>query len=77
MLIAEINAIEASGIGTDNEESISDMVAIAVPIKGHYGRLLATLVTHGPTARMTFEQALGHVNIMRQSSQELVASIAE
>jgi len=77
MLIDEINAIEASGIGTDNEEFITGMVAIAVPTKGHDGRLLATLATHGPIARMTFEQALGHVDILRQASQELVMSIAE
>jgi IclR family transcriptional regulator, acetate operon repressor len=77
MLMAEIDAIEVSGIGTDNEEFITGMVAIAVPIKGHDGRLLATLATHGPIARMTFEQALGHVDILRQASQELVASIAE
>ncbi len=76
-LMAEINAIEISGIGTDNEEFIPGMVAIAVPINDKRGRLLATLATHGPIVRMSFEQAMSHTNILRQASQELAASIAE
>jgi len=76
-LIAEIDAIESTGIGTDNEEFIPGMVAIAVPIKDQRGRLLATLATHGPIVRMTFDQALGHADVMRQASQALAASIAE
>lgn len=77
VLMAEIDAIEISGIGTDNEEFIPGMVAIAVPIKDQNGRLLATLATHGPVVRMTFAQAMSHADIMRQASQALVASIAE
>ncbi len=75
-LLAATDIIAETEVGTDEEEFIPGMVAIAVPIKDENGRLLATLATHGPVVRMTFEQALSHADKLRQASRALAISIA-
>lgn len=70
-LAAELDKIASSGVGTDNEEFIQGLVAVAVPIRAENGRMLATLATHGPVIRMPFEIALGHVDRLRQAADEL------
>ena len=50
-LEADIERIRAQQYSTDNEEFMSGMVAIAVPIKDDLGRLLSTLSIHAPTQR--------------------------
>lgn len=67
----ELDKIASSGIGTDNEEFIQGLVAIAVPIRAKNGRMLATLATHGPVIRMPFDIALSHVDRLRQAADEL------
>ena len=71
VLMAATDAIAKTRIGTDNEEFIPGMVAAAVPITDSSGKLLATLATHGPVVRMSFDQALGHVERLRQAVNEL------
>jgi DNA-binding IclR family transcriptional regulator len=70
-LMAATDAIAKTKIGTDNEEFIPGMVAAAVPITDSNGKMLATLATHGPVVRMDFEQALGHVERLRQAANEI------
>ena len=70
-LAAELDKIAASGIGTDNEEFIQGLVAVAVPIRAQNGRMVATLATHGPVIRMPFEAALGHVERLREAADDL------
>lgn len=73
-LIAATDKISKSKIGTDNEEFIPGMVAVAVPITDKNGRLLATLATHGPVVRMSFEQCQGHVDKLHRAAAELKAA---
>lgn len=75
-LIEEIATVAETGIGTDNEELITGMVAVAVPIKDASGRLVATLATHGPVVRMTFERALTHVPLLRTAATALAETLA-
>jgi DNA-binding IclR family transcriptional regulator len=74
-LSVELDKIAASGIGTDNEEFIQGLVAVAVPIRAQNGRLVATLATHGPVIRMPFELALGHVDRLREAADELAKGL--
>ena len=69
-----LDTIAKSKIGTDNEEFIPGMVAAAVPVTDESGKLLATLATHGPVVRMSFEQAMAHVPRLQQAAQEIAAS---
>lgn len=74
-LTAELDKIASNGIGTDNEEFIQGLVAVAVPIRAQNGRMVATLATHGPVIRMPFDVALGHVERLRQAADELAKGL--
>lgn len=73
-LMNALETIAKSKIGTDNEEFIPGMVAAAVPVTDKSGKLLATLATHGPVVRMSFEQAMAHVPRLQEAAQEIAAS---
>lgn len=73
-LLAATDVIAKSKIGTDNEEFIPGMVAVAVPITDKTGKLLATLATHGPVVRMSYEQALGHVDRLQRAAADIKSS---
>lgn len=71
LLLEELDKTASTNIGTDNEEFIPGLVAVAVPIRAPNGRMLATLATHGPVVRMPFEMALSHVERLRTAAEEL------
>lgn len=70
-LLNELEIIAGSEIGTDNEEFVEGMVAVAVPIRDEGGRLVATLAMHGPTQRMSFNDALALIDPLREAAGEL------
>lgn len=70
-IMAELDRIRRDKIGTDNEELEEGMVAIAVPIEDENGRLAATLAIHGPTQRMSLQDALEHAPLLRAAAAEL------
>ena len=74
-LMTATDLIAGTEVGTDNEEFIPGMVAVAVPIKGHDGRLMATLATHGPLVRMSHEQAAVHVDRLRRAAAEIAETL--
>lgn len=75
LLNAELDRIAKTGIGIDNEEFISEMVTVAVPILDKKSRYLASLYVHGPTIRVSLEELLAHVPRLQAAAldiQELV-----
>ena len=76
-LLAELERIRDIGIGTDDEEFIEGMTAVAVPLLDAKGRLVGTLACHAPSARMNIESALGHVPALRQAAEMLSAERSE
>lgn len=70
-LMNATDIIAKTRIGTDNEEFIPGMVAIAVPITDSNGKFLASLATHGPIVRMSLDQALAHAERLRNAVLEL------
>ena len=74
-LLAAVAQIAESGVGTDNEEFIPGMVAVAVGIRDADGKLLATMATHGPVVRMTFDDALAHVPRLQAAAEEVSKSL--
>ncbi len=76
-LLAALDEIRRNRVGTDNEELVHGMVAVAVPIEDRTGRLAATLAVHGPTHRMSFEDARQHVPALRATAEELRAVFLE
>lgn len=70
-LEAALDAIAETEVGTDDEEFLAGMIAIAVPVRDATGRLFATLATHAPTMRMTLDQAKAHAPALRAAARKL------
>ncbi len=70
-LNAELDRIAETGIGIDNEEFISEMVAIAVPIRDRKSRYLASLYLHAPTIRVSLDDLLTHVPRLQKAAKDI------
>ena len=70
-LEAALDVIRANQVGTDNEEFLDGMVAVAVPVTDASGRFFAALAVHAPVMRMNLEQAMEHVSVLREAADEL------
>lgn len=75
-LAGELATIRQQGYALDNEEFLAGMVAIAVPLNDTANRPFGTLAIHGPAQRLTLEQALAALPLMRESAGELARLIA-
>ncbi|NYR09940.1 IclR family transcriptional regulator [Psychrobacter sp. BI730] len=73
MLNAEIDSIAETGISIDNEEFISEMVGIAVPIVDKKSRYIASLYLHAPTVRASLDDLLIHVPLLRKAAHDIQA----
>jgi DNA-binding IclR family transcriptional regulator len=73
----ELDTIAATGVGIDNEEFISEMVAVAVPILDKKSRYLASLYLHAPTIRVSLEELLTHVPRLRTAAQDIQTLVYE
>ena len=77
VLLGALKEIARDRIGTDDEEFVQGMVAVAVPIYDENRRLMATVAVHGPVHRMSFEDARRHVPALRMSAEKLRAVFLE
>lgn len=70
-LLSNLEDIRRQKVGTDNQEFIEGMVAVAVPVTDAKGRLAGTLACHGPTVRMSMETAWSFVPALRRAAAKL------
>ena len=70
-LLAEIERIRKRGIGTDNEEFINGMVAIAVPVRNAQGQCVAAVACHTPTARLSLTELLAHAPMIERTAKRV------
>lgn len=70
-LAAELNRIRQTRIGTDNEEFIEGMAAIAVPVLGTDGGICATVAVHGPTVRLPLKRAISLAPSLRRAAEAI------
>ena len=61
------------GYATDDEEFMTGMTAIAVPIMDSRGRLLSTLSIHAPEQRRRVADLIAHLDVLRDAAAELAA----
>ena len=71
LLMAEIDRIRKRGIGTDNEEFINGMVAIAVPVRNPQGQCVAAVACHTPTARLSLTELLAHAPMIERTAKRV------
>jgi DNA-binding IclR family transcriptional regulator len=73
----ELKATAERGYSMDNEEYIEGMVAMAVPVRDHQGRLYATLSFHAPCMRVPFSAVSDFLPQLRAASEQLSALLEE
>jgi DNA-binding IclR family transcriptional regulator len=67
----ELELTRKRGYSTDNEEFMEGMIAMAVAIRDNQGRLVSTLSVNAPLQRISLEELLTKVDILRGGAEEL------
>jgi DNA-binding IclR family transcriptional regulator len=67
----ELAQIRKRRISTDDQEFMSGVVCVAVPIMGCNGRVCAGVALSAPHARLTLEQALAHLPPLQEAARKL------
>ncbi|WP_394688763.1 IclR family transcriptional regulator [Hoeflea sp.] len=67
----ELRKTGKRGYSTDDEEFMTGMAAIAVPILDQQQRLLATLSVHAPVQRHKLAEIIGFLNPLKQAAARL------
>lgn len=73
----ELDNIANTGIGIDNEEFISEMVAVSVPVLDKKDRYLASLYVHAPTVRVSLDDLLNFVPRLEEAAQDIQTLVYE
>lgn len=73
----ELDQIADTGVGIDNEEFISEMVAVAVPVLDKKSRYLASLYVHAPTIRVSLDELLTHVPRLQKAAADIQTLVYE
>lgn len=68
---AELEATRERGYATDDEEFMTGMTALAVPILDGRGKLLATLSAHAPMQRRSLSALKTYLPALRKGAEEL------
>ena len=70
-MLKELDKIRQRDYSTDDEEFISGMIAVSVPIKDNRGRVIAGVAVTAPVARMSLNDALNHLPDLREAASEI------
>ncbi|MEO8847492.1 MAG: IclR family transcriptional regulator [Casimicrobiaceae bacterium] len=76
-LETELAAIRRAGLATDDEEYLTGVVCVAVPVVTDGGQVVACVAVHAPVARMTLASALALAPALRRAAGALGASFTE
>lgn len=73
---AELSQITQQGYSLDREEFLLGMAAIAVPVMGSDGGVIAAVACHAPSVRFNVEQAKACLPQLRQAARKLSETLA-
>jgi DNA-binding IclR family transcriptional regulator len=74
-LLRELERIRFEKVGTDDEEFLVGLTAVAVPVVDSKQRILATVAVHAPTSRMSIETARTHVPALRRAAAKIARTL--
>jgi DNA-binding IclR family transcriptional regulator len=74
-LEAELEKVRASEVSIDDQEFLAGVVCIAVPVRDAKGQRVAALAISAPLARMSLEEGLKRVPLLRASADQLTGTI--
>lgn len=70
-----LQRIAEEDVGTDEQELIDGMVAVAVPILDRNDRICATLAVHAPILRRNLADLRRHVPLLREAAAALASEL--
>ena len=73
---SELNAVAQQGYSLDREEFLLGMTAIAVPVMGQDGAVIAAVACHAPSVRFNIERAKGHLPQLKDAARKLSETLA-
>lgn len=76
-LESELTRIRRVGYAIDNEEYVSGLLCVAVPVMGAHGRPIAAVAVQGPVARMPLERATQVLPALQRAAEEIRTSYGE
>jgi len=76
-LKAALKKLRKDQVGIDNEEFMTGMIGVSVPLKNSEGLFYAALAVHGPSARISLEKALSYVPRLREAADKMTQLINE
>lgn len=74
-LEVELERIKDEGIGVDNEEFMSGLVAISIPVIDESNRMCFALAVHAPTARMSVAELRQYLPALRRAAGALSSAV--
>ena len=72
----ELDRIRRRGASIDNEEFISGLVAVAVPVRVKGGRVIAAVACHAPIGRFDLKAAIRTTPLLTEAAREMAATFA-
>ncbi|SMO78144.1 IclR family transcriptional regulator [Ruegeria faecimaris] len=76
-LRSEIRRISENSYSTDDEEFMTGMTALAVPVQDGQGRLVGTLSVHAPTQRHDVNSLMSFLGILQKGAKQLSALLSQ
>jgi DNA-binding IclR family transcriptional regulator len=73
----ELEKIRSMEVSTDDQEFLAGVVCVAVPVHGPKRKPIAALAVSAPLARMSLQQGLAHVPLLRSAANSLAATIEQ
>lgn len=67
----ELERIRAEGVSTDDQEFMSGVVCVAVPVRGSNNRVCAGVAISAPEARLTMDETRKHLPALRETARRL------
>ncbi len=76
-LHAELDEIRKRGYSIDNQEFLAGVVCLAVPVRDSKGVICAGVAMSAPHARMSVEEAVGHLPALFAAAEQLAAHLGQ
>jgi len=74
-LRAELDKVSVTGIGTHDCERFDDSVAIAVPVYGRNGEIIAAVAMHAPSSRASLQTCLSYVPALQRAAAIIASTM--
>lgn len=72
----ELEKVRKTGVGTHDSELFIDSVAIAVPVFGRKGEIVAAVAVHAPSSRASIDTCLGFVDSLRKAASTIASTMS-